>query len=196
MYNSSSLYGNYRTRTFAEIYTIDDEVSEQAFIDEWDYTPFNKPITSDIDLSLVFYLLYARYGNSHIASSDENRFKYQLYSTIFQYGPAWHKQLELQEEVQNLTVKQAREGSRTISNIAENPSSLLAPNEVVEELPYLNNQTVTKNTRSTADAIALINALLQQDVTEEFISKFKKLFLTIVEPECPLWYTTYPEEEL
>lgn len=194
MYNSSSLYGNYRTRTFAEIYTVDDEVSEQIFLNEWNYTPFNKPLTSNIDLSLVFYLLYARYGNSHIASSDENRFKYQLYSTIFQYGPAWHKQLQLQAEVQNLTIEQAREGSRTINNIADNPS--VAPSTLdTEELQYVNNQTVTKNTRSTADAIALINALLQQDVTEEFISKFKKLFLTIVEPECPLWYTTYPEEE-
>ena len=44
---------------------------------------------------LLYYLLYARYGNSHIANNDENQFKYRLASTIFMYGPTWEKELEV-----------------------------------------------------------------------------------------------------
>ena len=37
-------------------------------------------------------------------------------------------------------------------------------------------------------------ALVEKDVTEEFMNKFKKLFLIIVEPQLPLWYLTEVED--
>lgn len=193
-YNTSSLYGNYRTRTFAEIYSVDGEITASTFDEDWKTSPFYMDMTSGIDANLVFYLLYARYGNSHIAASDENRFRYQLYSIMFQYGPTWNKQLEIQKEIQELDINAFREGSRTITNLAENPS-VQPSTQDTEELEYVNSQSVNKTTRSYADAVALLNALLKTDVTEEFLDRFKKLFLTIVEPELPLWYETYPEED-
>jgi len=36
------------------------------------------------------------------------------------------------------------------------------------------------------DAYANLMALLEKDVTEEFINKFKNLFMIIVEPQLPL----------
>ena len=39
------------------------------------------------------------------------------------------------------------------------------------------------------DAYAMLIALLETDVTESFLDKFKKLFLKVVQPELPLWYT-------
>jgi hypothetical protein len=64
-YNGSSLYGNFRTRSFADIYTEIETFKE-------DYTTNGIPSTlSDTNLTTLYYLLYARYGNSCIASSDE-----------------------------------------------------------------------------------------------------------------------------
>ena len=40
------------------------------------------------------------------------------------------------------------------------------------------------------DAYAMLIALLETDVTESFLDKFKKLFLKVVQPELPLWYAT------
>lgn len=187
-YNGSSLYGNYRTRTFAEIFPDID-----AFTDDWELTPFPAIIES-IPFDVIFALLYSRYGNSNIASSDENRFKYELYSLIFQYGPSWYKEFSIQKEIRALNIDDLRTGSQNIVNLASNPST--APSTVdTEELPFVNNQNVTKTKRSIADGYALMLSLLKDDVTETFLQKFKKLFLTIVEPELPLWYVTYPEEE-
>ena len=182
-------YGNWRNRTFADIFS-----SFEVFSEEWKQTVFASVI-NDNDLEILYYLLYSRYGNSVVAASDENRFKYQLFSITFQYGPTWAKELELQKEIRELSEDELREGTRNTVNNAENPSS--APSTVdTEELPYVNNQNVSKTKRSRADAFALLNALLKKDVTEDFIKKFQKLFLIIVAPEEPLWYVTYPEEEI
>lgn len=194
MYNGSSLYGNYRTRTFAEIYCDSIyNITATNFVNDWESSPFHNQFTSNLDATLIFYLLYARYGNSSIASSDEDQFRYHLYSIMFQYGPTWAKELDIQQQVRNLSIADLREGSRTITNLAENPST--APSTIdTEELKYVNSQNVSKTKRSTADAIALMQALLQKDITEEFLTKFKKLFISVVAPECPLWYDTTAEE--
>lgn len=205
MYNSSSLYGNYRTRTFAEIFNEYDKEyfggSDEYFDSLWQKSKFvtilikeGNAIPVYPDGKGVFWLLYARYGNSHIASSDENRFLAQLHSIMYEYGPTWERKRKLQQELLRLSLQNAREGNRLISNRAENPSS--QPSTVdTDELNFVNSQNVNKNMRSPLEAATLLSAVLDDSITKEFVDKFKPLFLTIVEPEVPLWYETYPEEE-
>lgn len=184
---NNSLYGNYRTRKFTDIY---DNVD--SFLA--DYSDNGLPMLVDTtNMTTLFYLLYARYGNSNIASSDENQFKYKLFSLVFQYGPTWAKRLEIQDKVRNLTEDELRESAKALYNHSYNPSTLPST-DTVDELLTINEQNVTKHRRSKTDAYALLNDLLETDVTEEFISKFKKLFITIVEPELPLWYVSNEED--
>lgn len=184
---NNSLYGNYRTRKFTDIY---DNVD--AFLA--DYSDNGLPMLVDTtNMTTLFYLLYARYGNSTIASSDENQFKYKLFSLVFQYGPTWAKRLEIQDKIRNLTEDELRESAKALYNHSYNPSTLPST-DTVDELLTINEQNVTKHRRSKTDAYALLNNLLETDVTEEFISKFKKLFITIVEPELPLWYVSNEED--
>lgn len=182
-YNGSSLYGNFRTRTFADIYTELKTFKE-------DYTDNGLPTTvSDANLTTLYYLLYARYGNSCIASSDETQFKYKLFSTIFMYGPAWQKRLDIQKKLMELSDDEIVKGTTAIHNAALNPSQ--APStQTLEELNYINSQNTTKYKKSKIEGYATLYSLIETDVTEEFIGKFKKLFITVVEPELPLWYQT------
>lgn len=181
-YNGSSLYGNFRTRTFADIYTEIQTFKE-------DYASCGIPTTlSDDNLTTLYYLLYARYGNSNIASSDETQFKYKVFSTIFMYGPAWQKRLDIQQKLVNLSDDEIVKGTTAIHNSALNPSTQPST-QTLEELNYINSQNTTKYKKSKIEGYATLYALIETDVTEEFIGKFKKLFITIVEPELPLWYT-------
>lgn len=83
------LYGNYRTRKFADIFPQESVFSAAV-------SNSGIPLLiKDTSLTTLYYLLYARYGNSPISSSDENRFKYELYSIIFSKGPTWEKKLEV-----------------------------------------------------------------------------------------------------
>lgn len=194
MYNymqpdGTSLYGNYRTRTFTQIFPDAD-----TFAAQWEATPFAKILDDSLPNEVLYFLLYARYGNSHIASSDENQFKYKLFSIIFQYGPTWHKELQIQQELRIANFDDFRQGTTNIVNNANNPS-VEPTTQSLNELPYINQQNVSKVTRSKADGYALLLSLLKKDVTEDFIKRFQYLFLTIVEPEKPLWYADYNTED-
>lgn len=182
-FNGSSLYGNFRTRTFTNIYS-----DFESF--KTDYIDCDIPTTlDDTALKTLYYLLYARYGNSNIASSDETQFKYKVFSTIFMYGPAWQKRLDIQKKLIDLGDDEILVGATAIYNSAYNPET--APStQSTEELNYINQQNVTKYKKSKLEAYAVLEELIKTDVTEQFIGKFKKLFITIVEPELPLWYTT------
>lgn len=181
-FNGASLYGNFRTRTFTDIYTTLDSFKE-------DYSTCGIPTTlSDESLTTLYYLLYARYGNSNVASSDENQFKYKVFSTVFMYGPAWQKRLDLQRKLINLEDDEVVKGTTAIYNTALNPGTQPST-QTLEELNYINSQNTTKYKKSKLEGYASLYSLIETDVTEEFISKFKKLFITIVEPELPLWYS-------
>lgn len=181
-----NLYGNYRNKKFTDIW---DNVA--AFIE--DYSGNGIAVTiNDQSITLLYYLLYARYGNSTIASSDVHQFKYKVFSTIFMYGPTWEKRLEVQKGIRELTLEEVQKGGKAIYNTALNPNQ--APTTTsLEELKFINQQNTSNFVKSKVDAYAIIINLLETDVTEEFIGQFKKLFLTVVSPELPLWYAT--EEE-
>lgn len=181
----NSLYGNYRTRKFTDIFE-----SFEVFKEFSNNCPIPQGIT-DESLETLYYLLYARYGNSHITSSDENQWIFKVFSTIFMYGPTWEKRLEIQQELRDMTLNELKESAKAIYNHAYNPSTQPATDESGEHImDYINDQNVTLHRRSKTDAYAILLSLLETDVTKDFIDKFKKLFLSIVEPELPLWYVT------
>lgn len=180
---SGSLYGSYRQKRFTDVYErVEDFLA--------DYKDCGIPTTiSDNSAQTLFYLLYGSYGNDIVASSDINRFKYKLFSIIFQYAPNWEKQLEIQTKLRGLTEEDIRLGSRQIYNTAQNPSTEPST-DTTDELQYINNQNVTKNQRGVLEGYATLLSLLRTDVTQEFLNRFRKLFLTIVQPEEPLLYIT------
>lgn len=182
-----SLYGNYRTRKLTDVWS-----KHEDFIAEYNAAAIPTTIT-DTSATTLYYLLYARYGNSTILSSDENQFKYKLWSIIFQYGPTWEKRLDVQSKLRNLTDTELEQGTKMIYNHSYNPSS--APStSTLDELTTINEQNTQSQKRNKLNSYAILMELLKTDVTEEFIGKFKKLFLVVVEPEEPLWYVEGEEE--
>ena len=70
-----------------------------------DYQNVGIPTTiSNQNATTLYYLLYARYGNTPIANYDENQWKYKMFSVIFQYGPTWEKRLDIQTTLRGLQI--------------------------------------------------------------------------------------------
>lgn len=179
-----SYYGSYRTRTFADIYG-----SAEMFAEEYNNSKIPAKFTNASTILTLYYLLYGRYGNSNIAFTDENQFKYAMMSTIFMYGPTWERRLEVQDTVRALSEEELTKGGKAIYNHAYNPGT--APStSTLEELLAINDQNTTNYKKSKLEGYSTLLALLETDVTEEFISKFKKLFITVVAPDYPLLYET------
>lgn len=186
----NSYYGEYRTRTFADIF---GEASK--LVEAYNEFPPSSNFAGDLgttEIEMIYYLLYARYGNSHIAYTDENQFKYSLYSVIWQYGPTWKKRLSIQDDLRKLSVEELTKGGKAIYNHAFNPNT--APStSTMEELLTINDQNTTNYKKSKMEGYAQLLSLLETDVTGEFIDKFKKLFIVVTAPDYPLYYTTEVE---
>ena len=186
-FQTQTYYGSYRTRTFAQILPSFDAFNEK-------YKDSRIPAKiSDESAQTLYYLLYARYGNSHIAYDDENQFVYALLSTIFMYGPTWERRLQIQDELRGLSEDELIQGSKAIYNHAYNPGTAPGTSSL-GELPYINDQNTTNYKKNKITAYADLIALLETDVTEPLLYRFKKLFITIVAPDYPLLYETDEEE--
>ena len=178
-----SVYGNYRTRKFADIWP-----SADAFIQDYQASAIPQKLKV-ADATTLYYLLYARYGNSSIANSDENQFKYKIFSTIYIGGATWAKKQEIQDKLREMTEDEILAGTKAINNHAYNPQT--APTtDTVDELEYINEQNTTKYKKSKLDGYALLWAILNDGVTERFLREFRYHFLVVVEPQLPLWYVT------
>ena len=180
---NGSLYGSYRQVKFTDIYNSSDEFMA-------DYKNIGLPtIISEPTATTLYYLLYGRFGNDIIASSDTNRFKYRLFSIVWQYGPSWEKKLEIQKKLRDMSESDILTGNRQIYNNATHPATEPGTG-TDEELDYIDSQNVTKAKHGKLEGYALLLSLIDTDVTQEFLDRFQKLFLTIVQPEAPLYYVT------
>ena len=181
-----SSWVEYNTVLFTDVWGSYDE-----FYADYGASAMDNPLTAK-NTELLFYLLYARYGNTPISAMDENQWKYRIYSIIFQYGPTWQKKLEIQKNIRDLTLADIKKGATTIYNKALNPESSPSTHTTTE-IDYINEQNVQKITKNDSQAYAEWMSLLEEDVTEFFLRKFNGCFKKIVRPEKVLEYVTDEE---
>lgn len=187
-----TLYGSYRTKKFGDVWSTPNDFLV-------DYRGIGVPTTIPSDVQNgadqgtmynLYYLLYSRYGNDVIASSDLQRFKMRLFTIVWQYGPNWAKNLEIQSKLRKLTDEEITQGSVQIYNQADNPSTDPST-DTSEFLQYIKAQNTSINKKGKLEGYALLDSLLKRDVTQEFLNRFKPLFKTVVEPEEILLYEDY-----
>ena len=186
MYNNS-YYGNYRTETLKEIWK-----SAAEFIEDYKGSDINSSAEllgqdtfTDAQLTMIYYLLCSRYANSSHASSDIHQFKCGVFSTIFMYAPTWLKRLEIQKTMRDLSEDDLREGAIQWSDLAENPGTVIPAGDLIDGLE---SQNVGRSKKSKLQAYAALAELLKTDVSNDFLSKFQRLFIRVVMPDYPLWY--------
>lgn len=172
MYNT---FFKYDSPIFTEVW---DNVND--FLTDYQNNGISTTITSQ-SATTLFYLLYAKYGNSTIAFTDVEQFKYNIFSIVFMYGPSWEERLSLQNKLRNLTDEEIRQGSKAIYNNALNPGTSPSTGDL-EELNFINQQNTTNYKKSKIEAIAFKWDLIATDVTNEFLTKFKSLFRKILDP--------------
>lgn len=179
---------NFFTYDTVKFYDVYKDAS--SFLNDYKNNGVPQLLKNDETVNTIFYLLYARYGNSTIAFTDTNQFKYNIFTTIFMYGPTWEEKLALQKKLRELTDEEIMVGGKAVYNSAQNPSN---SNPGAEELDFINSQNVTHYKKSKLEGISLKWELLENDVTNEFLTKFKPLFRAILSPDKPLLYETYKE---
>lgn len=192
----NSMTPQYDTMLFTDVW---DEAGE--FVSDYKssglYNSNNK--ISDTSASTLFYLLYAKYGNSPIANRDVTQFQYKVFSIIFEYGPTWEKELSIQKALRDLSTDPESKtgicaGSFAMYNQAMNSQQEPAT-DTDDPLKFINSQNTTRYKKSPLEGYALLESLLSADVTKAFIDRFKVCFKTFVMPEKPLLYISQEDED-
>ena len=158
------------------------EVFDNAtkFLTEWKASAFYEDgLIKDENVTKTFYLIYAAKGNSAISNMDVNQWKYKVWSIIYQYGPTWQRKLEVQKTLRSLNEEEMTDGTKAINNLATNPQTEPSTN-ITEEINGVVQQTVNKFKKSRLEGYASLVDLLDDDVTKEFIDRFKPLFAIFV----------------
>lgn len=177
----------YNNLTFSQVFP-----SVDLFQNDWESFIALKNIPED-KAQLTWYLLTAQYGSTPIANQTADLFKIKVFSTMYQYGPSWVKKLEIQETIRELSVDELRTGAKNIYNRALNPDT--APTtDTIDEITYINEQNVQKTIKSPLQAYNELKMILEDDVTKEYISRFKKFFRNVVMCDNALLYVTEEEE--
>lgn len=174
-------YGSYRQIKFTDAW-----MSADNFVAEWSQADVPTTISA-ASAKTLYYLLYARHGNDIIASSDTTRFKYCVYSLIFQYGGVWEKKLELQEKLRALSDDELQRGTTQINNRA-NHDGTEPQTDDLQLIPGVDEQLATIYKKDKMNAYSTLYELLDDTITERFLKKFDNLFLKCVSPELPLLY--------
>ena len=172
---------NNHTKTFSEVF--------EAYNDFYYYylhcgiptTISSRGPDQESNLRTLYYMLYAKFGNSHITNLDENQFIYKLFTIVFQYGPTWEKRLDVQSKLRAISDDDLLVGAKAVYNRALNPEQTPQTGDLTE-LEYINEQNTTNYKKSKMDAYTQLWDLLATDVTEEFLSRFKPLFKKFVSP--------------
>lgn len=184
----SSVLPGYSTKTFVEIFE-----SVNDFLYYYNNIGIPKKISFD-SATTLYYLLYAKYGNSPIANYDENQFIYKLFGIVFQYGPTWEKRLDIQDKLRALTEEEIISGAKTIYNHAYNPATEPSTSTLTE-LEYINEQNTQNFVKNKLSAYSELMSLLETDVTGEFINKFNICFKKFARPGTYLYVTEEDEDD-
>lgn len=189
--SNQSLYTTQPTRTFSEIFPTPEQ-----FETEYKTSGVYDEENAISKVRFLYYLLCSRYANSNPASLDENMFKYQVFSTIFMYGPAWEVKLKAQSELRKLIESEELfDGSVNINNHAYNPGTPTTI-DAFDPLKKINDQSASKWKKSKLEAFATFTELVKADVSKEFLDKFSHLFLKIPFTNTPRYITTPEEQEI
>lgn len=185
----TTMIPRYDTELFSDI--VPDLETFKSILNK--YTALTSFLTND-EKQILFYLLYARYGQNPINNYTINAFEIKMCSIIFSYGKAWQKRLSIQDKFRTMTEADILAGAKMVNNLALNPNT--APSTgTTDELSFINQQSVNKYSKSSVEAYSLLDEALRADINEIFIREFRKLFKPFLVVPLPTLYVEDTEEE-
>lgn len=170
------------TEYFNQIWENHDD-----FLEEYRNAPLKRDEIDQETAKTIYYLIYARFGNTPIANISLDQFKIKFWAIVYINAPAWKKREEIQLKIRTMSDSDLFTSNKQIYNTAENPANEPST-DANNELLFIDRQAVNKNIRGKIDGYALLWDLLKTDVTTMFLDKFKVLFQKFVRPERPLLY--------
>lgn len=161
--------------------------SLEAAKDKFKSYGFDALFPADFHWNVFWSLINGRHGLDEISVRGEQgpveRWGARFLGILWQYGPAWDKNIVLQDRFRNLSEEELERGSLQIASQALNPAK--KPDKTIPgiDMPIvetINAQSTNQYKKNKADAYSSLLFLLKNDVTEPFLRRFDALFKPVL----------------
>ena len=169
-----------------------DPEDVKFFWETWQTSPFYISTLSKDDLKDVYNHLLARYYNWHYVYMDDLGIALNTMHIIHDYYPNCKERLSLVDQLRELTVDDFAKSGIQINSQGANPKTATDMDELID---LVDSQSANFQLRSTEGAIRAKFMSLYDGVMDEFIDRFKDLFVKLYNGVNSYLYQNPIEEE-
>lgn len=153
-----------------------DTSDVKYFWETWKASPFFDTKLTEADLNKVYNHLLATYYNWHFIYTDDLGIALNVMHIIEDYYPNCKERLSIVEQLRELELDEFKKSGINIDSMGANPKTVRDMDKLID---MVDSQTANFQIKSTEQTLKAKFYALYDGVMEEFISRFKPLFVKI-----------------
>lgn len=153
-----------------------EETGTKYFYETWVDSPFYDSTISKNDMKDIYNHLLAAYYNWHYVYMDDLGIALNTMHIIHDYYPNCKQRLDLVKSLRELSVDDFAKSGITIDSQGSNPKTATDMDELID---LVDSQNASFQLRSQEGAIRAKFNSLYDGVMDEFIDRFKNLFVKL-----------------
>lgn len=170
----------------------DEDGQKTYFWETWLASPFYDASLTESDLEDVYNHLLAQFYNWHYVYIDDIGIALNTMRLIKDYFPNTKERLNLVNSLRGLTIDEFKNSNVQIDSQAQNPKIKTAMDELVN---LVDSQNASFQKRSEESALKAKFASLYDGVYQDFLDRFKPLFVKLYSGVNNYIYTNKFDEE-
>ena len=173
-------------------FKADEDEDVKYFWETWTDSPFYDSTLTQSDLEDVYNHLLAAYYNWHYVYMDDLGIALNTMHIIHDYYPNCKQRLGLVASLREMSVDDFAKSGITIDSQGSNPKTATDMDELID---LVDSQNASFQLRSAEGAIRAKFMALYDGVMDEFIDRFKDLFVKLYSGVNSYLYRNPIEEE-
>lgn len=161
---------------FPKFKNEEDDEDKKYFWETWLSSPFYDPDLTENDLKDIYNHLLAAYYNWHFIYMDDLGIALNVMHVIEDYYPNVKERLKLAKEIRDISLEAFKKSGIQIESTGTNPKTATNMDELID---LVDSQRATFQRKSEEQAIRGKFNSLVDGIMEEFIDRFKYMFVKL-----------------
>lgn len=162
------------------------------FWEAWQQSPFYDESLTETDLKHIYDHLLADYYNWHFIYPDDLGITLNVFKIIDEYYPNVKVRLDLVEQLRNLSLDEFKKSGITINSSGQNPKIATEMDELID---LVDSQNASFQLKSHEQVLRAKFMALYDGIMDEFIARFKPLFVKLYSGVESYLYINCEQEE-
>lgn len=162
------------------------------FWEAWQQSPFYNESLTETDLKNIYNHLLADYYNWHFIYPDDLGITLNVFKIIDEYYPNVKVRLDLVEQLRNLSLDEFKKSGITINSSGQNPKIATEMDELID---LVDSQNASFQLKSHEQVLRAKFMALYDGIMDEFIARFKPLFVKLYSGVESYLYINCEQEE-